>query len=176
MKNNTYLKNVILSGFFIAVGVILPMIFHLLAAGKVLLPMHIPVLLGGLLLNPLYALSAGVVTPLLSSLLTGMPPAFPILPIMMAELGAYGFVASILHVKLKLNYVVSLIISMIVGRIVAGIVVSILINVFSVKLPPFLVYIQGAVITGLPGIIIQLIFIPAIMFAIKKYENNEAHI
>lgn len=64
------------------------MAFHLIGmTGPITLPMHIPVLIGGLLLSPL-ALLLGIVTPVVSSLLTGMPVIYPMAIIMAFELGA----------------------------------------------------------------------------------------
>ncbi len=79
-------KTLTLSALLIAIGVILPMLTHYIAAGNIILPMHIPVLVAGLILKPRYALIVGAMTPIISSILTGMPPLFPILPIMVFEL------------------------------------------------------------------------------------------
>ena len=57
---------------------------------------------------------------------------------------------------------------MIPGRIAAYLHITFLVELFGVKMNP-LIYIKGAIITGIPGIIIQLIFIPALVYAIKSY-------
>ncbi|WP_406242372.1 ECF transporter S component [Tissierella carlieri] len=124
-KNNT--KRLIIAGLLLAIGVIIPTIFHTTGIpGNIFLPMHVPVLIGGFLLPPYLALLLGMLTPILNSLITGMPPLFPMTVIMVFELGIYGLVASILYRKLELPSVVALIISMIAGRIMAGLVVFIL--------------------------------------------------
>lgn len=156
-------KDLVLSALFIALGVIIPQIFHFIGAGPVFLPMHIPVLLCGFFLSWRYALGVGIITPSLSSLITGMPVFFPMLPIMVVELGLYALCISLFYRKLKLNVFIALISAMIIGRIGAGIVVwSLAIGAF--KLPPIfnqpVAYVFGAVVTGLPGILIQLILIP----------------
>lgn len=46
---------------------------------KHILPMHIPVLICGLFCGAPYGLACGMITPFLSSMTTGMPPAM-ILP------------------------------------------------------------------------------------------------
>lgn len=165
-------KEIVLSGLLLASGIILPMVFHLLGmTGPIVLPMHIPVLIGGFLLPPSLAFLLGVITPVISGLLTGMPVMFPMAIIMAVELGVYGLIASLMANKLKFTSIPSLIISMIAGRIAAGLTVAVLVQLFSVKMPPFL-YVKGAIITGLPGIIIQLIFIPPLIFAIRRYLIN----
>jgi hypothetical protein len=130
--------------------------------------MHIPVLIGGFLLSPKLALLLGIITPVLSGMLTGMPVMFPMAVIMAFELGIYGLAASLAVRKFNLSVIPSLIVSMIAGRIAAGLTVAILVELFGVKMNP-LIYIKGAIITGIPGIIIQLIFIPALVYAIKSY-------
>lgn len=165
-------RNTVLSGLFIAFGVILPMFFHQLnMGGPGFLPMHIPVLIGAFLLGPFSGLLIGFVTPLLSSILTGMPPAFPMLPIMFFELGVYGLVAGYLYKNLKLNIYISLIISMIVGRIVAGVVVFFLGEFFNFQGPGPVAYVSGAVITGVIGIVIQLVAVPVIVKLIERGTN-----
>ena len=90
--NNT--RKMITTAFFIALGLILPMITgHVPAIGKMLLPMHIPVLLCGMIVGWQYGLAAGVITPLLRSFLFGMPPLMPVAAGMAFELAAYGAVA-----------------------------------------------------------------------------------
>lgn len=172
MNNKITTKELVLSGLLLATGIILPSIFHIFGmTGPIALPMHIPVLIGGLLLSPSLALCLGVVTPLISGILTGMPVLFPMAIIMAFELGAYGLVAALLTRKIKLSVIPSLIISMISGRVVAGFVVAALVQMFGVKMNPIM-YVKGAIITGLPGIIIQIIFVPALIYAIKAYYSK----
>lgn len=166
-------RELVLSGLLLGSGLLLPMIFHMFSmTGPVFLPMHIPVLIGGLLLPPSLALPLGVITPLLSSLLTGMPVAFPMAPIMAVELGLYGLSASIATRKLKLNTLLSLIIAMIDGRIGAGLTVALLVKLFGVQMNP-LMFVKGAIVTGLPGLIIQTIFIPALIYALKSFTKRQ---
>lgn len=142
--------------------------FHFFGLGKNFLPMHIPVLLAGFILSLPYAIAIGVITPLLSSIITGMPPIFPVLPYMVFELAVYAVVANVLSKKMKLNTYLSLIMSMVAGRIVAGIVVWGMIVIFGAKLPSPTVFIISAVTAGIPGIIIQLAFIPPMIILSKK--------
>ncbi|NLY44830.1 MAG: ECF transporter S component [Tissierella sp.] len=166
-------RKVVLSGLFIAFGVLLPMIFHQFnMGGPGFLPMHIPVLIAGLFLGPMAGLLVGIVTPIISSVLTGMPPLFPMLPIMIFELGAYGFVSGFFAEKLKMNSYVSLIAAMIVGRIAAGVVVFVLATFFGFKGPGPVLFVQGAIVTGIAGIIIQLVFVPPIARLLNQHVNK----
>lgn len=168
MKNRNHIREITASGLFTAIGVLLPVIFHALGLGSAFLPMHIPALMAGFVLSVPYAAAVGAATPLLSSLMTGMPPAFPVMPYMVFELAAYASVVSALRRKFKLNPYLSLIVSMAAGRAVSGIAVWILTVVFGAQLPGPLVFVSGAVVTGLPGIILQLVVIPPLIMILNK--------
>lgn len=162
-------KKLVTASMLLAIGVIIPSIFHITGLpGQMLLPMHIPVLIGGFLLPPTLALLLGMLTPLLNSFITGMPVLFPIAIILVFELGAYGLITSLLYRVLKIPSLLALIISMIVGRLVAGLTIFVLSAFFTLPLDP-IIFVKGAVITGLPGIIIQIILIPSLVYAILKY-------
>lgn len=169
MNKRITTKDLVLGGLLLALGIIIPSIFHTTGVpGTIFLPMHIPVLLGGLLLPIPLAILVGAVTPLLNSLITGMPPLFPMVIIMAFELGVYGLIASLLYRKFKLPVIISLIISMLLGRAVAGIVVFVLVILFTVPMDP-IIFVKSGVLTGLPGIVIQLIIIPTLMYVINRY-------
>ena len=99
MSQMSQVKRAMITAVCIALCVVLPMAFHSIQnAGAIFCPMHIPVLLCGLLVGWPYGLLCGLAGPLLSSLLTGMP-AMGYLPCMMVELGAYGLRADALSCK-----------------------------------------------------------------------------
>lgn len=153
-------KNVVYGAIYLALGVVLPLVFHAIGLGAVFLPMHIPVILAGFHMGPLMGLVCGFFSPLLSHVLTGMPPVLPpTLPVMMVELPLYGFLGGLFYRKYKLNLWVSLIGAMLLGRIGMGLWIFILAKLFNIYLHP-LIYLQGAVLTGIPGILLQLILIP----------------
>ena len=153
-------KQLILSGLFIAFGIILPMCFHVFnMGGSIFLPMHI--LISGFLLGPICGAIVGVITPILSSFLTGMPPVLPTMPIMALELCGYGIVSGILFSKTNKIYI-SLILAMIVGRIFALFGAFLASLTFAPDINPIM-YIVTGVTTAVPGMIIQLIFIPILV-------------
>lgn len=162
-------RKIVYAGFFAALGIILPQIIHLTfgpSLGSILLPMHLPIILAGFFCGPFYGLLVGSFCPLLSFLITGMPP-IPLLGFMIIELAVYGFTAGILYNKLNINHYLSLILSMICGRLVYGFAILVCINLLMINLPKFINVFQ-ATITGLPGIIIQLLLIPVILAVTKK--------
>jgi hypothetical protein len=167
MHKNT-IRQITLAGLFIAIGLILPMAFHVLGPGTTFLPMHIPVLMAGFSLGLPMAILVGILTPILSSLLTGMPVIFPVLPFMILELGTYATGTSLLYRTFKWNVYISLIVTMILGRIMAMAAVWALVNYTTAKLPNPFIFITGAITQGIPGIVIQLLLIPPIVLLLRK--------
>lgn len=164
--NKTSTKKIVLAGLFTALGIILPIAFHTFSiSGSIFLPMHIPVLLTGLLCGWNLGLIVGFIVPILSSIMTGMPPLYPVALAMAFELATYGTVIGL--VSKKANVIVSLIVSMICGRVALGIANVILLGLTG-KSYAWSMFISGAFITALPGIIIQLILVPAIYMLFKK--------
>ncbi|MEG3041536.1 MAG: ECF transporter S component, partial [Clostridium sp.] len=99
MKKSTTI-NMVISALFIAIGILLPQMFHSLGmSGTIFLPMHIPVLLCGLICGWRYGALVGIIIPLFSSVLTGMPPIYPVGVSMAFELAAYGAASGILSKK-----------------------------------------------------------------------------
>lgn len=154
-------KKLVYTAVFLALGILFPMLFHLLGLpGQVLLPMHVPIFLGALTLGPISGFIVGILTPILSSLLTGMPPMIPMVPIMVFELAAYGFFAGFLYEKYPKNVFIPLITAMIIGRIVAGITAWSVFNIFNMDEINILTYISSSFVKGLPGIIMSLVLVP----------------
>ncbi len=170
MKEMSVVKKSIITAVCIALCVILPQAFHAVPnAGPVYLPMHIPVLLCGLICGWSFGLLCGLAGPALSTLFTGMPPA-AILPGMLVELAVFGLVSGLMMQlirtkKLYVDLYLSLIIAMISGRIVAGIAKALIFARGSYTVGAWA---TSSFITSLPGIIIQLVLIPAIIFALMK--------
>ena len=166
-------KKIILSALFISIGLILPTIFHTVSlSGSIFLPMHLPVMVGGFILGPLYGAIIGFITPILSSILTGMPPLMPITPLMSLELLGYGFMSGLLFKKTKKIYI-SLLSSILFGRLCSMIGAFILSITFAPQISP-VPYVVSGIINGVPGIIIQLIIVPLLIkFIITNKETSQ---
>ena len=138
--------------------------------GSMLLPMHIPVLLCGLVCGWQYGAVVGFVAPLLRSVLFGMPPMFPIAISMAFELAAYGAVSGWLYRRVKhtlpMTYA-TLAAAMAAGRLVWGAVRFVLAGLSGSSFP-FSAFLSGALFTAVPGIIAQLVLIPLIITALQK--------
>ena len=165
----TPVKKLVFTAVCAALCLVLPMAFHSVPnAGTIFLPMHIPVLLCGLICGWPYGGVCGIVGPLLSSLVTGMPPA-AMLPSMMVECCAYGFVTGMLmrHVHTKhtvADLYISLVSAMVAGRVLAGFAKA---WIFTPGISPF-AWVTTSLVTGIPGIVIQLILMPMVVLALTK--------
>lgn len=153
---------ILLSG----IGVALPRIFHVLAgtsAGATFLPMHIAVLIAALTFGITSSTIVAGSSIVCSYLLTGMP-SIARLPYMLIELVIYAILLSVCNKKF--NSYISLIATIILGRVLYAGVLAVAINVLG--LPTYGISVIESIKVGLPGIIIQLAFVPVIAKAIKK--------
>ncbi len=170
IRKDSVLK-LVLSALFMALGIVLPSLTGSIPQiGKMLLPMHIPVLLCGFICGWPFGLVVGFITPLLRSILFSAPPMMPTAVGMAFELAVYGAVVGILYAQLpKKNWAVyvSLIGAMLAGRIVWGIV-SVPLNGLNGSAFSFQAFIAGAILNAIPGIVLQLVLIPAIIIALKR--------
>ena len=166
-------KRLALGALFTALGILLPLAFHLTgipAAGQVFLPMHIPVLLCGFVCGWPYGLAVGFVSPLLRFLLFSMPPIFPEGLSMAFELAAYGLCAGLFYrlFPKKIPYIyLNLILSMLLGRAVWGLVRWILSGVAGTGFT-FAMFLAGGFTNAVPGILCQLLLIPLVVIALRR--------
>lgn len=164
-------RKLTLSGLFLALGLLLPFLTgQIPTIGKMLLPMHIPVLLAGFVCGWPYGLIVGLICPVLRSVLFTMPRMMSDAVPMAFELAAYGFAAGLLYKILpkKNQYIyVALIVSMIFGRIVWAISSLVFYQIMGSAFT-WEMFMAEAFINALPGIAIQLVLIPVIIMALKK--------
>ncbi len=183
MKKDS-LQKLVISAMFLCLGLVLPFFTgQIQQIGSMLLPMHLPVILCGLIAGWKYGLVVGAVTPVLRSVIFSMPVMYPSAIAMAFELAAYGFLVGFLFKNARWQCVKSLyrclITAMLGGRIVWGIVMTVILglgeNGFTLT-----AFLTGAFINAVPGIIVQLILVPAIMLALNKthlvpFGNNKNH-
>lgn len=165
-------KNLVLTALFLALGLLLPfLIGQIPQIGNMLLPMHIPILICGLVCGWKYGAAVGFVTPLLRGVLFGMPVLYPNGIAMAFELAAYGLIAGVVYFLFRRQNVaalyVALISAMLGGRVVWGIAEIVLLGMAGT---PFTweLFLAGAFLKAIPGIILQLILIPVVMVALDR--------
>ena len=170
---NTNVRKMVISALLIAIGVILSQAFHLNApgSGRFFLPLHIPVLICGLLCGAKYGLIVGILTPLTSYLIIQMPPASSLIQ-MTFELATYGLISGLIvyYVKTKnimLNLYIALVVAMLSGRFVFGILNAL---IFQLGNYSWQIWLTSAFVTAFPGIVIQIVAIPAIVRALIAFK------
>ena len=155
-------------------AVILPQILHLIGKitetgtllASILSPMHFPIIFIGLIAGPFAGAISGILAPVVSFALTGMP-FLSKLPFMVIELFGYGLCTGILR-NIRLNNFVKVFITMVFGRFLQFIVTAFLVFAFSKELNIFGIWLS--VPKCLPGIILQIILIPLL---VKKFDSTE---
>ena len=108
------------SALYLAIALVLPFLTgQIPQIGSMLCPMHIPALLCGFVCGWPWGLAVGFISPLLRSVLFGMPDMFPTAVAMAFELAAYGAASGLLYRVLpkKIGSIyAALVLSMIAGR------------------------------------------------------------
>ena len=169
MNQMSMIKKLTLSALCTALCVVLPIAFHAIPnAGSIMLPMHIPVLLCGLVCGWQPGLLCGILGPILSSAITGMPMA-AILPGMVVELAVYGCVSGLMMQfvrtgRLYLDLYISLPVAMLVGRVCSGIAKALIFAPGT----SFAAWATASFVTALPGIVIQLVVLPTLIVALTR--------
>ena len=169
---STKTKRLVISALLLAAGLVLPFLTGGIPNfGRMLLPMHLPVLLCGFVCGWQWGLLVGFVTPLLRSVLFGMPPMVPTALAMAFELAAYGALAGVCysrwHGGVKDVYL-SLLAALVGGRLVWGLVSIPIYGLLTEKTFTLMAFWMGGFVNAWPGIVLQIVLIPAIVLALEK--------
>ncbi len=164
-------RKMIYSALYLAIALVLPFITgQIPEIGAMLSPMHIPVLLCGFVCGWQWGMAVGLVAPLLRSALFGMPTLYPAAVAMTFELAAYGALSGILYRLLPKkiwSVYAALILAMIGGRLVWGAARYALAGLSCSEFP-LSAFLAGAVTGALPGIILHIVLIPALVMVLEK--------
>ena len=171
-KTQRPIQTLVTAAMLLAIGYVLPFFTgNIPQIGSMLCPMHLPVLLCGFLCGWKYGLAVGFILPLARSLLIGTPPMFPTAAAMAFELAAYGFLAGFLYARSRWQCIAALyrclLAAMLGGRIVWA-VVRVVLSGVSGQAFTWQMFLSGAFLTAIPGIVLQLVFIPAVMAALDR--------
>ena len=169
---NRTIKNTTLSAMFLAIGLVLPLLTgQIPQIGSMLLPMHIPVFLCGLICGWQSGALVGFVLPLLRYAIFGMPVLFPNGISMSLELLTYGLVSGLLYGFSRWQCIVALyrclIAAMLAGRAVWGVAQALLLGMSGDGFT-WQMFMAGAFLNAIPGIVLQLVLIPGIMVALNR--------
>jgi len=171
MNQMSSVKRACITAVCIALCYVLPLAFHAIGAGSVFSPMHIPVLLCGMICGGFYGAVCGIAGPVLSSVLSGMPSTTALM-FMGPELMAYGLITGLLMQFIRTKNLfadlyISMVGAMVLGRVVGGIASAIFYlgngGTFSIAAWATSYFVGSA-----PGIICHLIVVPVLVFALMK--------
>lgn len=171
MKTMSPVKRATLTAACIAFCYVLPMAFHAFGLGSTFSPMHIPVLLCGLICGGGYGFFCGIAGPVISSILSGMPGTTGLI-FMVPELAVYGLVSGLAMKLIRTRNLyadmyLALIAAMVLGRVAGGIASACFYmstgETFGIALWAAS-YFAGT----LPGIIAHLIVIPILVITLMK--------
>lgn len=177
-KSKISVKAQVLATFVALIAAVaLPQIFHLMGAlsglgtslGETFLPMHLPILFAGLVAGPYVGAAAGLLSPAVSHLLTGMPGE-AMLPFMMIELCVYGLVCGLLR-NVKLPTIVKVLAAQVAGRAVRA--MALVIAVFGFGSPISLTTIWMSIVTGLFGLALQWVLLPLLVYRVEGLSGDE---
>lgn len=175
-KGQLELRKMVLTAMFMALGLVMPFLtMQIQEIGNKLLPMHLPVILCGFFCGAPYGMIAGLVVPLLRSILFGMPKLMPMAVSMAFELAAYGFFAGFFYRRFcrkKGGICLSLILSMLLGRVVWGVASFLLYRMVSESFG-WQLFVAGAFVNAIPGILLQLVLIPLLVYQMRRLTQNE---
>ena len=171
----TDIRSYVFTLVFVLLDVSVPWVFHQFhLAGPAFLPMHTFVLIAGLIFGWRAGLIIGILTPLVSYAVSGMP-VLQTLPQIVVELSAYGLIAGILREKFNLRVVWSLLGAMIAGRLALCLTVLVIYLIIGetcsplgLEANPFFA-VWSTVKQRWPGMVIQLALIPALIWLVGKW-------
>ncbi len=178
MKTHNRILKMVLSALFLTLAYVLPFLTgQLREIGNMLCPMHIPVLLCGFICGWQWGISIGFIAPLFRSLTLGMPVLYPYAICMAIELAAYGALSGVMYKylpKKKVYIYLSLALSMLLGRLAWGAAMTVTLGLIGNKFTLFAFW-TGAFAKALPGIVLQIVFVPLIVMlfeGLKIFETE----
>ena len=150
---------------FVALDVAVPWLCHVIhpMAGPTLLPMFFFVLLAGLLFGWRAGVLVGIITPLLSHAMTGMP-VIAVLPRVLIEGTVYGLVAGLLYHNGGFRALWATVGAIVLGRL-ATIALLFALSTGSIN---GAAEVWRALQIGWPGIIAQIVLIPCIALVAER--------
>ena len=177
-KNNAASKTKITCKTLVSIGlialaVVLPQLVHLALGqpgGVQLLPMYLPVLIGGCLLGWRWAMFVGVLSPLasfaLTSLMGNTMPVLARLPFMMAELAVFAVVSGLFSNKIYKNGLWAF--PAVLAAQLAGRTAFLGLAFIFQSVAPFTAeMIWSQILAGWLGLAIQLIAVPLIVIGLR---------
>ncbi len=164
----------LVSAGLVLLAVVLPQLVHAAfgaQGGVLLMPMYLPVLLGGCLLGTVWGLGVGILSPIVSFALTyafGNPmPALARLPFMTAELAVFAVISGAFSKKIAENGWMAfpaVVLAQAAGRAAFLLLALVFSSVSAIT--PAAAWSQVA--AGMPGMFLQTVLLPFAVMGLKK--------
>lgn len=160
------LRAMVISAAMAALALTLPVAFHAVGLGSKFLPMLLPLLLNGFLVPVPWAVFTGAVVPPVSGMLTGMPPLYPPVALIMSCEGAMlgGMAAGVYRVT-RPRIWPGLVVAVVSARATSFALTWWVAR--TLDLPPALASLASFV-QGLPGVALQLAVVPMVVRALSR--------
>ncbi|MBN1610932.1 MAG: hypothetical protein JW940_30150 [Polyangiaceae bacterium] len=149
-------------GVFGAAALLLPVLFHLVHLGRVFMPMYLPLVTLAFFVKPLPAAVTAAATPILSGAVTGMPPFYPPVAVMMAvELSFMAAVVSAtVQVCPRINEWGLLLAVLLLGRCLY---VALVYGTSLLLTLPAAFMAGVSFVSGWPGIVLMMVVVPPLV-------------
>ena len=169
-RTNRSVQNLVVAALMLALAYVLPFFTgNIPRIGSMLVAVRLPTLLCGFLCGGPWGAVVGFLAPLMRSAILGMPPPFPTAAAMAVEMAVYGLVSGLLYHRLPKSLggiYTALISAMVAGRLVWG-ATMFLLTMGSRSAFTLAAFWAGAVANAIPGIILQLAAVPALVMAVQ---------
>jgi len=164
---NIRTRHLTTSAMFMALAVFIPILTHAFGLGAALLPMFWPIAASVFFLPTAWAVLVAVLSPLVSTLLTGMPPISPpILQVMVVELAVLAAVSSLVYRHTRIRVFLSVLAGLVASRVALFFIVALLAPILGL---PANVFSIAWVSRGIPGIVIMLVLIPVLVYRLPRF-------
>lgn len=157
-------RQITLVALFLALCIIIPIMFHMFGAGAIFLPMFLPILVAALILRPPYGVTVGMFGPFISSFATGMPALFPMAIFMSVEGTVMALTASYLYRSRMFSVFFSILIALLIDRVFLFFLIFFITPLLGL---PSTTFSLMSIAYSLPGVILQLILVPIIVSALE---------
>jgi hypothetical protein len=163
-------RDLTLSAVLVALGVLIPIVFHGVGLGSVFLPMFLPIAVAPFYLSLHYAIAVGAITPVISSMFTGMPPVSPpIAQVMIFEGAVLAGLTGWLYHHRQLSAVFSLLLGLLASRLVLFLWTLVLMPLLGLRGEVFSL---AWVAKGTPGVVLILLVVPILVFRFNPRKRS----
>lgn len=156
-------KKLTLAAFYVAIGVVLPVVFHQFTPGWGLhfKPMSLPIIVAGLTLGPFYGVLVALTSVFGSFVFSGMPQ-YPMLVVVLAECLVFGLISGVMsgYSKKGIKQIYTSIVAAQIGANLTFYLAALVMMPVLVFQLPF------------PGILLQLTIVPLVVLWIIKYDRK----